>query len=324
MRRNVYYGIILFLLSSLATFLIAGCHGTVSSIPSHTHKPSLTNCQVIRHTMGDVCIPANPQRIVTLSLPALANAVLLGFQPVGSTNHNQKDYVFPKYLDERVKSVESLGGNATPSIEKILFLKPDLVFGLNRNNRANYSLLSQIAPTLLFAWDGTGTWRHYFDFMAKALGKEDVAQKAWDQYYQRAKNLKETLGSRYKDKKISFIYFCCGGFGTQTRNSFAGSILDDTGLQRPDSQNLITPFGEAQFSEEKIEEADGDILFVAAYFDSDQSRLNQLQKSPLWQKLRAVQQNYVYVVDADVWRGGNLIAANLVLDDLYKYLVNTP
>ena len=83
-------------------------------------------------------------------------------------------------------------------------------------------------------------------------------------------------------------------------------------------------FGEAQFSEEKIEEADGDILLVAAYFDSDQSRLNRLQKSPLWQKLRAVQQNHVYIVDVDVWRGGNLFAANLVLDDIEKYLVNTP
>jgi iron complex transport system substrate-binding protein len=225
-----------------------------------------------------------------------------------------------------------LGGNATPSIEKMLFLKPDLVFGWESNNRANYSLLSQIAPTLLFAWNGTPTWRHYFDFMAKALGKEDVAQKVWNQYYQRVKSLKEVLGvgaaspqeNRYKDKKIFFIYFCCGGFGTQTKNSFAGSILDDIGLQRPDSQNSITTFGEARLSEEKIEEADGDFLFVAAYFDSDQSRLNRLQQSPLWQKLRAVQQNHVYVVDADVWRGGNLIAANLVLDDIYKYLVNTP
>ncbi|YAF93732.1 MAG: ABC transporter substrate-binding protein [Nodularia sp. CChRGM 3473] len=324
MRRSVYYGTILFLLGSLATFLISACNGTVSSIPSHTHKPSLTNCRVIRHTIGDVCIPANPQRIVTLSIPALANAVLLGFQPVGSTNHNQKDYIFPKHLGEQVQSVESLGGNATLSIEKMLFLKPDLIFGLDRNNRANYSLLSQIAPTLLFAWDGTPTWRHYFDFMAKALGKEDVAQKAWDQYYQRVKSFKEVLGDGYKDQKISFIYFCCGGFGTQTKNSFAGSILDDIGLQRPDSQNSITTFGEARFSEEKIEDVDGDFLFVAAYFDSDKSQLNRLQQSPLWQKLRAVQQNRVYVVDADVWRGGNLIAANLVLDDLYKYLINIP
>jgi iron complex transport system substrate-binding protein len=325
MNRSVYYLIILFLLGGLGAVLISVCHAEDLAILSLMRQPSFSSdCRIVRHTLGEVCIPVNPQRIVTLSLPALANALILGFQPVGSTNHNQKEYIFPKHLEEQTKLVESLGGNATPSIEKMLYLKPDLIFGWERNNRTNHTLLSKIAPTLLFAWDGTPTWQNYFNFMAKAVGREDVAQKAWERYYQRVRSLKEALGDRYKDKKVSFIYFCCGGFGTQAKNSFAGSILNDVGLQRPDAQNSVTTFGEARFSEEKIEAVNGDILFVAAYSNSDRSRLNQLQKSPLWHKLKAVQQERVYFVDADIWRGGNLIAASLVLDDLYNYLATMP
>jgi iron complex transport system substrate-binding protein len=31
-----------------------------------------------------------------------------------------------------------------------------------------------------------------------------------------------------------------------------------------------------------------------------------------------------YLVDYSAWRGYNILAADAVIDDLYKYLVNTP
>ncbi|MEM8832349.1 MAG: hypothetical protein AAGE96_23865 [Cyanobacteria bacterium P01_G01_bin.19] len=52
-----------------------------------------------------------------------------------------------------------------------------------------------------------------------------------------------------------------------------------------------------------------------------ESVLAEWQQKPLWQQLKAVREGQVYIVDANIWEGGNPIAANLVLDDLYKYLV---
>jgi iron complex transport system substrate-binding protein len=319
MRRNLRYRIICFLLGGLSSFLFCAC-----GITSNSNSASLINCHEVQHASGKTCVPNNPQRLVTLSLPTLANALLLGIQPVGSTNQNVEEYTFPKYLEDKAKEIESLGGNAQPSIEKMTLLKPDLIFGWQVSSGA-YSLLSKIAPTVLYDWQGTRAWRDYFNFMAKALNREEVAQKAWDDYYDRVEELKAALGDKYENKEISFVYFCCDGFRSQAPNSFSGSILEDIGLQRPESQAITSlPYGEISFSEEDIPKADGDILFVAAYFDSDRAYLNQIMEKPLWGTLRAVQQDRVYVVDAEIWRGGNLIAANALLDDLYKYLVNTP
>lgn len=232
--NKIHYVVILFLLGSLGSFLISVCNVRfASNLSNITRSSPIANCRTIQHTMGEACVTA-PQHLVTLSLPALANALILGVQLVGSTNQNQKEYIFPKYLEGKTE-IESLGGNAQPSIEKILLLKPDLILGWNRNNRGIYPLLSKIAPTLLYDWQGTGTWRDHFNFMAKVVGKEEAAQKAWDNYYRRIQDLKNALGIRYRSKKISFVYFCCGGFGSQAKNSFAGSILTDVGLQRPEA-----------------------------------------------------------------------------------------
>lgn len=71
--------------------------------------------------------------------------------------------------------------------------------------------------------------------------------------------------------------------------------------------------------------ADGDVMFVVAYGakETGERDLSILQKKPLWKTLKAVQQNRVYYVDPTIWRARTLLAADAVIDDLFKYLVNT-
>ncbi|MEM8831228.1 MAG: hypothetical protein AAGE96_17995 [Cyanobacteria bacterium P01_G01_bin.19] len=63
-------------------------------------------------------------------------------------------------------------------------------------------------------------------------------------------------------------------------------------------------------------------MFVASYSKQDRAYFEQIKQKPLWQQLNVVQQNRVYVVDAGTWRSGSLMAANAVMDDLEKYLLN--
>lgn len=128
--------------------------------------------------------------------------------------------------------------------------------------------------------------------------------------------------NRYQSKTVSLVYFYYGTFGSDVKNSFAGSILDDAGLQRPPSQNLTAPYGYIRFSQEELEKVDGDVLFIMTFSDNDEQTLKQLQQKPLWRQLKAVQQNRVYLVNQSIWEGGNLLAADAVIDDLYRYLVN--
>ncbi|MCC5624619.1 ABC transporter substrate-binding protein [Nostoc sp. CHAB 5715] len=112
---------------------------------------------------------------------------------------------------------------------------------------------------------------------------------------------------------------------SEVKNSFISSVLSDAGLQRPPSQDF-NPRGFISFSEEELEKADGDVMFVIAYSGNHTGErdLSILQKKPLWNKLKAVQQNRVYYVDPTIWRARTSLAADAVIDDLFKYLVNTP
>jgi len=51
------------------------------------------------------------------------------------------------------------------------------------------------------------------------------------------------------------------------------------------------------------------------------SKLEQLKASPLWRNLKAVKENKVYVVPS-YWIGSGMLAANAIIDDLFKYLTN--
>jgi iron complex transport system substrate-binding protein len=58
---------------------------------------------------------------------------------------------------------------------------------------------------------------------------------------------------------------------------------------------------------------------------NDKHNLSILKNKPLWKKLKAVQQNHIYSVESTNWESSrNILAANTVIDDLFKYLVNTP
>jgi iron complex transport system substrate-binding protein len=108
-------------------------------------------------------------------------------------------------------------------------------------------------------------------------------------------------------------------------NSFAGSIFYELGLQLPKIQKSDAK-GVIELSHETFNLIDSDVMFVMFHGSNDsiEHNLGLFQQNQLWQLLKAVKQNHVYRVDPTIWRGRNPLAADAVIDDLYKYLVNTP
>ncbi|QYO67379.1 iron-siderophore ABC transporter substrate-binding protein [Leptolyngbya sp. 7M] len=284
---------------------------------------SLNDCRIVKHSMGETCIPENPERLVTIFHVTLGNVLALGVKPIGSAtalNTSQED--LPAYLKHETAGIKQLGSQYQPNLETILLAKPDLILGWE-TVRKTYPLISQIGPTVLGQWQGESSWREYFHFVAEVLGKEEAEQQAWLRYYQRVDELKTALSKQYKNKTVSVIYAYRGSptISINTKNSFVGSILEDAGIQRPETQNITVPGGSYDITEESLHDADADVLFILS---NDQKTVEALQQKPIWKILKAVQQRRVYPVDDFTWIGSNLIAANAVIDDLFKYLVNMP
>ena len=76
-------------------------------------------------------------------------------------------------------------------------------------------------------------------------------------------------------------------------------------------------------------EADADVIFLWTQgvdeeaAQESQTALKELETDPLWLSLNAVQQGRVYKVPSR-WISVGPTAANLVLDDLFKYFVDAP
>lgn len=284
---------------------------------------SPTEYRVVKDALAEVKVPLNPQRLITLHGTALESVLALGKKPVGTTLNGDRDRQ-PDFLKDKLNNVENLGSFSEPNLEKVLLLQPDLILDLD--TASIYSQLSQIAPTIVTEYDPANSWQPNLRIYGEALGKPELAEEIINNYYDRLDKFKAEINKQGEPITVSVIRIYPQGITFYQPDSFSGSILKDAGLSRPPLQRQGG--GQQLISQELISEADADIIFYWAYGDDYSSKsdriansLNQLTSDPLWQQLNAVKQEKVYRVP-DYWIGYGPLAANAVIDDLYKYILD--
>ncbi|MEL6398389.1 MAG: iron-siderophore ABC transporter substrate-binding protein [Cyanobacteria bacterium J06626_4] len=328
-RQYSKKAIISFLILLTSVFAAIACHNQISQPEQLAAGQS--SCHIVEHSMGETCVPDNPQNIVALYTPPLASLLAVGVEPIGIAPVTGILDEFPLYLSDKVQDVEIVVNiNEEPNLERLLQLKPDLILGWSFHSEI-YPLLSRIAPTLLNEPDNGSTmwsdWQSYFKFIAKSVNKEAESEKFIEEYQQSILKLKADLEDRYSDKTISVAQISDDyGIETYVKNSFPGSILSSLGLKRPESQDKsIQTRGTVEaISNEQIDLIDGDILFVLTFNENDNKTLENLLSGPLWRTLKAVQQEQVYFVDGWTWVVPNPLAAQAIVEDLRDYLLDSP
>jgi len=354
MKKKISRATKLFLLVSFAIILVSACGGnTPHSKKDKILTPSLGSAspravRAIKHAMGETKVPVNPQRAVTLDTGHLANALALGIQPIASTAWYRNEYqtglgpVEP-YLRDRTQKLTILGYGFSAnevSLEKILLLKPDLIVAVSPH-KAIYEQLSKIAPTVLYDYPKGDGWKDVLRASAEAFGKTQEAESLLRNYHKRIQEFKQKMDDGHisvaapKEQanrlrhhttsiQVSVIHPLKGGTRLMYRDFFGGSILQDAGLSRPPEQDKEGT-NSLPVSLEFIPKMGGDVIFLILFRDEDSLKLvEQLKKHPLWSQLEAVKQGKVYPVNAEHWYGGDIVTANLVLDDLFKHLINVP
>lgn len=325
LAAQIYHWLKLLLLATISFGLVSACSGKFTR-PAATLSMT-SECRTINHALGTSCVPLNPQRVVVLDNTIFANAIALGIEPIGTVvSQTASGIEMPMFLKGKVdvEQINSIGTEQQPNIEKIALMKPELILGFDYF--VNYNQLSQIAPTVLIKFDEAGAWKKHFMLLAETLNKTQVAEQLLANYDRRIQEFKSAMGSQLKQFQVSLAYLAGEGSAlvrSDVKNSFAGSILADAGLKRPPAQDIVGDnYYQIDFSAEMIPLMDGDVLFLFSEGNEQAKRtLQSLQSSPLWKQLKVVQRNRVYIVDHSTWRSRNILAANAVIDDLFKYLV---
>lgn len=285
-----------------------------SFISDNVNSSELTH--TVNHALGTTKVPANPKRIVALSFYAIESLLAMDIEPQGVIPPDRKPH-----LQQALKEIPKVG--LPTNLEKVLKLQPDLIVGSTYSEDI-YDQLSQIAPTVLAEYNGSDSWQAIHRKVGEAINQTEKAEQVLAEYRSRLESLQEKLGDRAESIEISVVRLFPDRVNLVTAGSFAGSILEDAKLSRPSSQQEDGVY--RTISQEQLQLADGDVLFVWSHGNTPeerekaQAKIEQLKSDPLWSQLEVVQEGNVYSVGS-YWIGSGPIAANLVIDDLFRYLV---
>lgn len=270
--------------------------------------------RTVKDAYGEVKVPANPTKIVVLDIGALDNLLELGVTPIGAPSILAAGDPYPKYL-KGTDGIKNIGSVNEPNLEAIDALKPDLIIGNKDTHDAIYKQLGQIAPTVFVETLGI-TWKANLQLHAEAVNKQAEGKKLLDAYQGKIDKLKSGLTDK-GGKKVSLFRPRADKIQIYLKDTFAGSIMTDAGVNRPESQsgNGFTK----EITEEQMKELDGDVIL---WFNRDPDSFTKLEKSPLWTSLSGVQNKRVHSVDWEYWLSGlGIQAVNKVVDDLNSFLL---
>jgi iron complex transport system substrate-binding protein len=297
-----------------AAFLVAACGGDGGSEGSGGGTTS--ESRTIEHAMGETEISGTPERVVVLDTGELDSAMTLGVKPVGAVEAVE-GMGYPSYL-EGTEEIENVGTIEQPNLERIASLNPDLILSSKLRHEQIYDQLSEIAPTVFTETTGV-TWKENFEVHAEALNRVEEGDIVEEEYQARAEEFQQAIGDA--PPEVSVVRFTPGDTRIYQKESFIGTVLEDTGLPRPPSQD-VEDFAMMNVSAEAIPDMGGDVIFTTVYGDEQETALTEITSDPLWQQLEAVQQGRVYAVSDDLWMLGiGYTAANGVIDDLTRYLL---
>ncbi|ARD42196.1 iron-siderophore ABC transporter substrate-binding protein [Actinomyces gaoshouyii] len=253
--------------------------------------------RTVGHFQGSTTIQAPPSKVVIISTGQLDAALTLGVVPVGAAAGDGAKAV-PDYLARAfpeqagaLGAITEVGSRKEPNVEAISDLAPDLILVNNtgKDPAALYTTLSNIAPTVVT--QGTGQyWKQDFLLLADALGKVDAARTWLDIFHSDAAAAGKPIDGA---GTVSLLR----KNGDRTRIfgaiSFAGSVLADMGVARPQTQSF-TEDTSHDISAEQLDQADASWILYGVQGDA-----SALTSAALWPTLGAVTAGRAIQVEDD-------------------------
>lgn len=286
--------------------------------PADTDAPKSEDVRKITHAMGVTEIKGTPERIVVLTNEGTEALLGLGIKPVGAVKSWTGDPWYD-HIKADMEGVTVVGDESQPNMELIASLKPDLIIGNKLRQEKVYDQLNAIAPTI-FSETLRGEWQANFKLYAEALGKKAEGDKVIADYDSRTADFKAKAGDKL-NQKVSVVRFMAGKTRIYLEDTFTGIAFSKLGITRPDNQKYTDTFVE-EITKERLPEVDADMLFYFTYETGDGKGTGmeeEMLKDPLWKSLNVVKNNKAIRVSDAIWNtSGGVVAANLMLDELYQ------
>lgn len=300
MNRNPIPRIILPILLVL-TVILEGCSSqlyetknaaTTLETKQHTHS-------IVDHMGRKVEVPEQPQRVLALTRNFMEEILILGIIPVGKVDeYNNR----PEGI-----SLPSVSKQATPNVEAILSLHPDVIVANIRQHAQMLENLQSSGAAVIFIdpnQTGADPLAGRIQFLGEILNRQEAAQN----YIARLNNVSVELKQKVAEKNYK-SGLILDGSGDMTKaaqpSGFYGAMLQRLGIRNivpaglPGS-NLSTW---VTFDRETILKESPDFILIKAVTNNKNSQNDLLERfydNPAWQDLKAVKERKVFVLPATV------------------------
>jgi ABC-type Fe3+-citrate transport system substrate-binding protein len=273
--------------------------------------------RTIKHDLGTTTVTGDPKRVVALEFSFVDALVAVGIAPVGVADDDKPERIIPG-LKDKVGNYKSVGLRATPNIQVITALKPDLILADSGRHKAIYAQLSKIAPTVAYA-SLNGNYQQVMDgemSAAIALNKCDQMKARLAEHDKILTELKAKAKAG-ETRKALFAVSSDKEFTGFPPKAYTPGVLALLGIKSP----LADDSGDATVSLtlETVVSTKPDIMFIAG--QTGDTLADTWEKSPLWKQIPAVKDNATYKVDQNVWsRSRGLVASELIAQEAVKNL----
>ncbi|RXZ82342.1 ABC transporter substrate-binding protein [Paenibacillaceae bacterium] len=247
---------------------------------------------------GSVTIEKKPQKValvhwglmdelLTFELPSIGLALPFTAKQSSLDTEQYKPYA------AKFGEIVFVGENTEVNLEALLDYEPDLILAGSITNEKITKELSQIAPTFYFDEEKTNVWADWPTVMTKmgeVLGQEQNAQKFIDGYAAKVEAAKQQLTG--VEGTVAFVQVREKAVWLQGTDYIA-HYYEPLGLKAPEAAQ-----GKGgELTLEGLSVMNPDHLFLG-YFNYTDTSLPALsdewEKSEVWKKLKAAQQNQVY------------------------------
>jgi iron complex transport system substrate-binding protein len=208
--------LIVLLLAAPAAFAL-GCQESGFDESKETARPLK-----VQHVMGESKVPGQAERVATLSVDALDDAVALGVRPVRAAIPGLEP---PRYLRGPAEGIEPMHPISEEDLAALEAAEPDLIVG---RRGALYEDLSLIAPTVITE-PGSGQWKLNLRLVGEALGRTNDAEQLLIDYDRRVAALRRAINGR---PSVAVVRVEGNELRFAERDSFAGTILADAGFRQ--------------------------------------------------------------------------------------------
>lgn len=305
-----------FILLLAIMVMLSGCNNSQKTTEAEKTSAKTSNQEIrtIKHEMGETEMKDTPKKIVTLELSFVDSLNALGIKPIGISDDNKKEMI-TKLVGQEM-DYTSVGTREQPNLEVISSLQPDLIIADAERHKGIYKDLQQIAPTIVLK-SRESTYQENLDSfktIAKAVNKEDAAEKRLSEHEKTIKELKSKLTV---DSNMTVLPAVVRdtSFQAHTSSSYDGELLERMGLKNAIQQEQP----HAEMNLEQLVEIDPDVLLLA----NNEGKLltDEWKDNPLWKDLKAVKNGQVYSVDRDLWtRYRGVVSAEAIAKDTLKML----